>query len=210
MVTAGRLMLGAIILACAAPTAQAGGVNLFEGVERTPGLEFTLPATVGSARTTGLTRELPGRDLSYDVTVGKSTFSALLDWHPFGSGFRTTGGFLVNGDNGGETMFPRGRFEHARAFPMMPAPGRGLDFNSSTPYLGVGWGQSVGREQVLSFSVDVGVLLQTGADPRYAASGETGGQQATIAEYLKNGELAAVFDKLYYSPVVSMGVGFRF
>ena len=41
-----------------------------------------------------------GDDVYYDINLGSSSMSALLDWHPFNSGFRTTGGLVINSDGG--------------------------------------------------------------------------------------------------------------
>lgn len=199
--------VAALLLTGGAAAANAGGVDLSLGPQRLQGPGVTLPA-MGKSRMPAYSdlREL-GNDVYYDINLGSSSMSALLDWHPFSSGFRTTGGFLINNDEGADRILPRGRFAVGRTFPA--AQGTGINLDQSTPYFGIGWGQSVGKENLVSFSVDVGVVVQPGADSRWGAT-NVSGTQTTIANYLKSGNLSTMIDRLYYSPVVSMGVGFKF
>ncbi len=195
----------AVLLMGNAASVLAGGVNLSLGIDRLQAPGVMLPGA-GQPRVPAYSdlREL-GSDVFYDINLGSSSMSALFDWHPFSSGFRTTGGLVVNSDE--ERILPRGRFAVGPSF--MPVQGEGINLGRSTPYFGIGWGQSMGRENMLSFSVDVGVEVQPGADNRWGVS-NVSGSQVTIADYLKNGDLTTLIDRAYYSPVVSMGMGFRF
>lgn len=199
--------VAAVLLAGGAAMAVARGVDLSVGPGRLQGPGVTLPA-MGRSKMPAYSdlREL-GNDVYYDINLGSSSMSALLDWHPFSGGFRTTGGFVINSDQGDDRILPRGRFAVGRSFAV--APGQGINLGQSTPYFGIGWGQSMGKENLLSLSVDVGVMVQPGADARWGVT-DVSGSQATVADYLKSGSLSTLIDRLYYSPVVSMGVGFKF
>jgi len=197
----------AVLLAGGAASAVADGVDLTLGLDHLQGPGVMLPGKGQSRMPAYSELRGLGDDVYYDINLGSSSMSALLDWHPFNSGFRTTGGLVINSDGGDDRILPRGRF--AVGHSITPAQGEGLSLSQSTPYFGIGWGQSMGKESMLSFSVDVGVVVQPGADNRWGVT-DVSGSQATIADYLKSGSLSTLIDRLYYSPVVSMGVGFKF
>lgn len=151
------------------------------------------------------------QDVFYDVNLGSASLSALLDWHPFGSGFRTTGGIMVNSRDGiGERVLPRGSYGLSPTVAVVSLRKRTLSFYEPTPYVGVGWGRSVGRTHALSLSLDVGVLVQSTTAPTQLAAGGIPGVQSSAADYLTSGDIVNLMRSLSYSPVVSMGMGLRF
>ncbi len=197
-----------VLLMGGTASAAAGGVDLSIGLDRLQGPGVMLPGAGRQSQvlTYSGQHEL-GNDVYYDINLGSTSMSALFDWHPFSSGFRTTGGLVITSDDGEDRLLPRGRFAVGPSF--ATAQGEGINLGRSTPYFGIGWGQSAGKENALSFSVDVGVEVQPGADNRWGVS-DVSGSQVTIADYLKSGDLATLINRVYYSPVISMGVGFKF
>lgn len=148
-------------------------------------------------------------DLFYDISRGSASLSALLDWHPFGSGFRTTGGIMVNSRQGiAERVLPRGAYGLSPAYSVVSLRRRTLDFYQPTPYLGVGWGRSLGREHDFNLSLDVGVMVQSTETMQLAAAGL--GDRPTLLGYLASGNFTDLARSLSYAPVVSMGMGWRF
>ena len=122
-------------------------------------------------------------DVYYDVSLGSASLSALLDWHPFGSGFRTTGGVMVNSHEGiGERVLPRGAYGLSPSYSVVALRRRTLNFYQPTPYLGVGWGRSMGRSHALNLSLDVGVMVQSAGAAQMAPA--SSGTQATLVSYL--------------------------
>jgi hypothetical protein len=196
----------AVVLCGGVAAAAASGLDLSQGFNRLQGPGVMLHGAGQSGRMVYTQPRELGNDVYYDFNLGASSLSALFDWHPFNSGFRTTGGLVINGDNGDDNLLPRARFVTGGAF---TPPGAGIDLNRSTPYFGIGWGQSMGKENTLCLSVDVGVVVQPGADNQWGVA-DVGGSPVTFADYLKSGGLTTLIDRLYYSPVVSMGVGFKF
>lgn len=115
--------------------------------------------------------------LDYDSDLAKSgnrfygelellSVGMVLDYHPFGGGFRMTGGAFINGN---ELI---GRARGAR----MDIGGEAyaghldlkVDFDSLAPYLGVGYSGGRGRTG-LSLVFDAGVLFQ--GSPNLSISG---------------------------------------
>jgi len=101
-------------------------------------------------------------DIDYSVDADLLNPLLLLDWYPFGGSFRLSGGVLFNQSEvdlratpsepvqiGGTTYLPsevgtlRGR----------------SDFNPVVPYVGIGWGNAVGRGKRLGLAIDLGVAF---------------------------------------------------
>lgn len=85
-------------------------------------------------------------ELEYDLDLELSTTELLLDWHPFNSGFRVTGGVVHNGtDLTGDarptstgTVEIGDRIFNAQEIGSVDAD---VDFNRIAPYLGIGYGK---------------------------------------------------------------------
>ncbi len=156
-------------------------------------------------------------DAELDFDYGSNAI--LIDWHPFGGGFRLSAGMFrntgaadlsgtlqstvvidgdtlapsdINGDIGGEVKLA----------------------DSFQPYLGVGWGRGAGGEGGLSFSVDLGVAL---LDPEVELEAEVnaGGNfadQDELDQTLRDAESDAEdeLDDLEFWPVLAIGVNYAF
>ena len=88
--------------------------------------------------------------IEYDATARLRTATALLDWHPGGHGFRLTGGLVYNDTRiEGTSLPPASGLYDIGGVPVPVAlvgtlSGK-IDFNPTVPYVGLGWGNAVGR-----------------------------------------------------------------
>jgi hypothetical protein len=101
-------------------------------------------------------------DIDYSVDVDFLNPLLLLDWYPFGGSFRLSGGVLFNQSD-----------VNLRATPSAPVQIGGTtytpaevgtlrgqsDFNPIAPYVGIGWGNVVGRSKRLGLAMDLGVAF---------------------------------------------------
>jgi len=192
--------------------ARVGTLGL--GVEITKSFTPTLNGRVGF---NNFTFDVSGTesDVDYDIDLNLQSASLLADWHPFSGSLRTTAGvFLnkneldmqaesaVNYDIGGTTYTPAeiGSF------------GGTVDFNEFSPYVGIGWGNAVEKGQRLTFSFDIGVLLQGSPNVEFTASGGTLSSDPALLADLEQEESDLETDLEDYElyPVVSMGLAFQF
>ena len=155
-------------------------------------------------------------DIDYDFDLDLGSVGVLLDWHPGAGGFRLSAGAFVNGNevNGvGEPSGPTVEIGD-RVFPTSEVGTLEADaeFDDFAPYLGIGWGNAIGRERRLGVSIDVGVLFQgepevdfrsVGANPllQDAIDGEIATEEADIRDDL---------DEYDLYPVVTLGLSYRF
>ncbi len=140
------------------------------------------------------------------------TIGALLDWHPWAQGFRLSAGIYLNKNKIDLTADLSPTVElNDREYTLSDLGGT-VDFNSLAPYLGLGYGNSVGTDGHWHFSFDLGVMFQGSpqVDLRATASDTALQSQldADIAGEEKKLEDDLVFFTIY--PVISLGVSYRF
>jgi hypothetical protein len=87
-----------------------------------------------------------------------------------------------------------------------------LDFKTIAPYAGLGWGNGVGEDKKLGFTLDLGVAFQGSPEATLAA---TGGVLATDANFLANLEreernLEDDIKSFKLFPVLTVGLSYRF
>lgn len=166
-------------------------------------------------------------DIEYKVEFDNVLLGVLLDWHPFAGGFRLSGGlmaadFAIDMSANSQTDYEVGDNKYTGDLSLDGA----LDFNSVAPYLGVGWGSSVG-ETGLSFAADIGVVLIGEPTLSLDASGSaakidpnTGEAGLTLdvaanAEFQRDLEKERVnaqkdLDSISLYPVINLGVSYAF
>jgi len=107
---------------------------------------------------------------TYDGELNLQTAGLMADWHPFKGVFRVTLGFLSNGNEIGLNARPTsGQYEVGNCtFESDPADPLRVDgtveFASSAPYLGIGWGGNMHSGPGFFATFDVGVLLSGSPD----------------------------------------------
>ena len=188
---------------------------------------FAVRGVVNPGLGIGLDRKEAGID--YDGTLKLQSFGALLDWHPFTSGFRLTSGIFLNKNKypaKAQSELEIGDNQYAAEM------NASLAVRSFGPYLGIGWSSGLGRSG-LGFSIDIGAIYQ-GA-PEVSGSGhvnDPGGRcdfsitkkgaaavACTPGMELPNlrgdlekehAELRNELDKFRWYPVLSLGIVYRF
>lgn len=139
----------------------------------------------------------------------------LLDWHPFEGRFRFTGGMVANGNkfdlaakpNGG-TYEINGKTYTAAQVGTLAAK---VDFPSTAPYLGIGWGDST-QTAGLHFIGDIGVIAQGSPKAKLTAAGGTLSNDPTVQADLKQAEadLQTKLNDFKFYPLVQVGIAYRF
>ena len=162
------LLMGGILFPAHAQAETALGVGVSTlgfNVELSQTLADNLSLRLGyNAASYDTDGETDGIDYEYELDW--SSASLLLDWHPFGSGFRLSVGALSN-DNSidAESKSFSGTVEVGDVNFTAAQVGRiegEIDFDSFVPYAGVGWGRV--PETGFGFMFDLGVAFQGSPD----------------------------------------------
>lgn len=139
----------------------------------------------------------------------------LLDWHPFEGRFRLTGGVVANGNKfdllakpSGGTYEINGNVYTAAQVGTLSAK---VDFPSTAPYLGIGWGDST-QTAGLHFIGDIGVVAQGSPKAKLTAVGGALSNDPTVQADLKQAEtdLQTKLNDFRYYPLVQLGIAYRF
>jgi hypothetical protein len=154
-------------------------------------------------------------NIDYDYKLKLGSLPVLVDWHPFpASDFRLSTGLVFNNNKIDATGKPQGSYSIGgtsyTAAQLGTLTGK-IEFNSTAPYLGIGWGNAVSKGSPLSLSCDVGVLFQGTPKVSLAASGAIA-TDATFKTNLAKEEatIRDTTDNIKYYPVVSLGLAYRF
>lgn len=137
-------------------------------------------------------------DTDYDADLELDSIHALIDFHPWAGNFRITGG-LVSNDNrveGSGTHTPTGGTVNAE-----------IDFDSTAPYLGVGWGNYTSGILPVWWSVDLGIMAQ--GSPRVDLSNPDGSLSSSQLQEEED-DLEDELSDFDTYPVLSVGLVFRF
>lgn len=154
-------------------------------------------------------------EIDYDLDIKLLSFPVLLDWHPFKtSGFRISTGLVINKNQANaavtsQSTYTIGGTEYTSA-ELGKVSGK-LTFDTLAPYLGIGWGNAVGKNTRWSFVCDVGVVFQGKTDLSLKASGPIASNaefQADLEQERR--DLEDDLDNYRYYPVVSVGVSYKF
>jgi hypothetical protein len=191
----------------------------------TPGLGFDLAYRVshglyvrGNFNGFSYSKNVSESDVDYNAKLKLQTAGLLLDWHPFETGFRLTGGMYYNRNRIDLTGKPTGGSYNLNGTAYIATDIGSLDgsvrFKSSAPYVGLGYHQSYGDFSLIG---DAGVMFMGSArakldvtcgpslqaNPLLCAQA----QQDAAREADKARDTA---DAWKYYPVLSVGMGYRF
>ena len=187
--------------------AKAGTLGL--GVEGTIKLSEKFNARVG-VNAFSYDTDWDKDDINYDADIQLSTVAALIDWHPFGGSFRLTGGAMLNGNEVeadaklnksitiGDTIYTPGDVGNLKA---------DIDFNSVAPYLGMGWGNAIGKNKRLTISFELGVLFQGSPEVDLSTDSALVSQSDLQKE---EDNLQDEIDKYEYYPVAALSLSYHF
>jgi len=192
------------------------------------GLELTFPLTErvnlrASYNDLPFDTDIEDTDVNYDGEFAKTSGGVLLDWHPFDGAFRLSTGFFAHSDNqinltatpnGALTFEFNGNVYDATAIGSITGD---VEFGTSVPYLGLGWGnasQSGGKWRLV---VDLGVQFQDSPNvdlgitncnlpniPDVSCSDLDDDIQAEI------NELESELEDYDFWPVFNIGLSYRF
>lgn len=115
--------------------------------------------------------------LEYDAKIKLSSFAIKGDWHPFRGAFRLTTGLMANGnrfdlaarDDGGEFEIGDCRYRSNPSDPLN-VDGR-IDWRSTAPYLGIGWGGNLNAKPGFYGVFDLGVMFSGAPKAALTAAG---------------------------------------
>lgn len=140
------------------------------------------------------------------------TYSALVDVHPFGGGFRLSGGGMLNKNKVKLQADLDEPVElDGRDFSLSDLHGE-VTFAELAPYLGIGYGNAVGADGRWHFACDFGVMFQGSPEVSAGATASDPALQPAVDEALAN-EVADIqddADAFRYYPVISVGISYRF
>jgi len=194
-----------------AVSGKAGTLGL--GGELTTRMTSNINARVG-VNALDLDFDAEAEDVEYDVGLELRSFTALLDWHIFDDPFRISAGILVNENELSLKASPT-TTEELGGTPYTPdeigtLSGR-VDFDDLAPYVGIGWGNALDRNQRWGFYFDLGVAYTRSPHIALKANGSLASDPAFQADLAR--ERDDIEDKLKrfrFYPVISIGLFYRF
>ncbi|TFW27948.1 hypothetical protein [Massilia horti] len=158
--------------------------------------------------------------IDYAISGKLNTIDALFDWYlrP-GSSFHLTGGIIYNNTRFDASAHAnaQGKFvingDEYEASDIGELTGS-VNFRKAAPYLGIGWGNALARDQRWNFNVDLGAYYQ-GRPNVSLASEKCGTDIATCVEVAANvkeerARLAEDISSLKVYPVLRASVSYRF
>jgi hypothetical protein len=156
-------------------------------------------------------------NVDYDADVTMTSVPLLLDVHPFGGQFRITGGLYLQpgtkADLDATPSEPTQIGSHTYNPDTIGTLTGEIEVSSAlTPYLGIGFGNTVGEDQLLTLTLDIGVIFQS-----YDVSLDSNGagmtaKLDTFREDLKKEEalLQEDADNWKIFPVVAISLAWHF
>jgi hypothetical protein len=154
-------------------------------------------------------------DIKYDFDLELFSVSALFDWHPFGNSFRTTIGLLFNQNSLDMKAKPAGSFEIGDSTYTAAQVGTlsgELEVEEASPYVGIGWGNALGREQKWTVYLDLGVVYQGSPKVNLASTGGSLSSDPTFQANLVREEqnLEDDLEEFKFYPVIAFGIAYKF
>ncbi|RUA02042.1 MAG: hypothetical protein DSY89_03600 [Deltaproteobacteria bacterium] len=184
------------------------------GAEMTFGLTPGVNARVGiSGFSYGYDTKVEEIDYEFDLNLFSA--SLLADWHFSGGSFRLTGGLFLNlNELDFKAKTDRNRYIIDDIAYSVDDVGRlrgTIDFNTISPYLGIGWGNAVGQNGRICFFIDIGMLFQGSPQASLKATGPIRAD-SDFQHHLRNEEreIEDETDKYTIYPVIAIGVTFKF
>jgi hypothetical protein len=154
--------------------------------------------------------EAEGHEIYSDIDW--FTAEALLDVHPFGGGFRISGGGMLNKNK----LKLRADVDEPVElndidFQLSDLYGE-VTFNEFAPYAGIGYGNAVGADGRWHFDCDFGVMFQGKPDVSASATASDPRAQRAVDLALDKelDDIRDTADNFQFYPVISVGVSFRF
>lgn len=217
LVCFGALLGSAVANAEVGASLRAGTLGL--GLELNVGLAETLNLRLGYS-TYDYDDTIEETEVTYDGEIKLRNPSALLDWHAFGGGFRFSFGAVATDTKIEATGRPTaGIYElDGQVFTASQVGSlRGTVEmgNSVSPYVGVGWGNTVDAAGRVTFLVDIGAVYMGTAEVDLTATcsaglSTTNCNRLQAAVQQEEDDLAEDATLYEWYPVISLGVAVRF
>ncbi len=153
--------------------------------------------------------------VEYEADLDLRSVSLLLDWHPLSNGFRVSAGALYNGNEASATgKAVSGNFSIDDVTYTAAEVGTlngEIDFNSISPYVGIGYGNAVAKGSNWSFVFDLGVIYQGEPDVSLTANGTSSSNAAFISNLEdERRQLESELEDFQFYPVLMIGVSYKF
>lgn len=210
-------LISLVLLLCVAGCADWGGLaisgktgTLGLGGELTTGLAQDVNARVGfNTLDFDLDEEID--DIEFDIGLDFSSFSALVDWHVFHNSFRISGGLIsMDHELDLEARGTPGETEEIGDtdydWAVIGTLSGSVEFDDLAPYVGIGWGDTLGRNKRWGFYTDLGVAFVGSPDIKLSTTGAVAA--ADLAR--ERDEIEDEVDILEFYPVLSIGLFCRF
>ena len=154
-------------------------------------------------------------DINYNGNLRLSTLLGLVDLHPFGGGFRLSGGVVINdskidltGKPANDTVKIGGTTYPSASVGQINGQ---ATFDHIAPYAGIGYGAPVNDGTDFSFSFDLGVIIQSSPQISLSATGAAASDPTFRSDLNKERDRAQnVADKFRLYPVLSFGICYQF
>lgn len=178
------------------------------GIDATYGISEVLNIR-GQYNTIGLDADETDAGIDYNYDLDWNTYGILVDWHPFSGGFRLSAGYFINNNEvrgtASGTNLDVGGNTYAGPVGLKSA----VTFDSSAPYVGIGWGNAAEKNNRLSFMFEIGALLQ--GSPKVSLV-ETSATLVVLQADLnaEAAELEADISEFDVYPVVTLGLAYQF
>lgn len=212
------VLVGAMLVASGAAHAEGVALGaklstLGMGLELTKSFSDNINGRIGfntwSTEQTGTEDEV-----DYNIEIDLQTVGAMVDWYAFSGSFRVSGGLLSNGNEINMTGVSNATYqigdETYNASQVGTLTGV-INFQSTAPYFGIGWGNPVAKEKGFGFTFDVGVMFQGSPEVELNATGTLANNAAFLAELdQEEANLQSDLDDFKYWPVVALGVSYQF
>jgi len=213
------LLILLVLLSCGAGCADIGGLaisgksgTLGFGGELTTGVAPDVNVRVGI---NALDFDYDGEieDNEYDIGLDFSSFSALVDYYIFQGSFRISSGVVsLNHELALDAKLDEnldigdGDYTPAQIGTLSGS----VEIDDVAPYVGIGWGNTLGRNKRWGFYTDFGVAFAGSPNAKLSATGAGAvpGLPADLAK--EEDEIQDELDAFRFYPVLSMGLFFRF
>ena len=154
-------------------------------------------------------------DIDYDFDIDLFSAGVLLDWHPFNGGFHLSGGLLYSENDLDAKASTNQEFEIGNTTYTSEEIGilRGeIEFSDFAPYLGIGWGNPVGKKRRWKILFDIGVIYLGSSDANLSSTDGTLSNNPIFQADLKREEesLQDDIDDYGLYPVLSLGISYKF
>ncbi len=153
-------------------------------------------------------------DVDYDVDVRFASLLGTLDWHPFENNFRISAGAAVNNNK----LKLKGKInenttigDHEYTPDQIGTLSGEATFDHVVPYIGVGFGNAVADDVSLTFSFDLGVMIQGKPEISLRSNGAASAIpqfQQDLKEEERDAQDVADHFKVY--PVLAFGISYYF